>query len=136
MDKLERLAYQRLKREQNGNAYTKKYEKTEKGFLMRLYRNMQSRITGVQKLKHHLYAGKPLLEREEFYKWALNNEQFKALFLAYTESEFDRKLAPSVDRIDSEKGYTLENMEWVTHSENSRRGTLSKNRKKHENPIS
>ena len=35
-------------------AVDKKYEKTKKGFLMRLYRNMQSRVQGVQKKKHHL----------------------------------------------------------------------------------
>lgn len=39
----ERNADQRLKRQQNDNVYTRKYEKTIPGFLMRCYRNMQSR---------------------------------------------------------------------------------------------
>lgn len=100
----------------------KRYEKTKNGFLMRLYRNMQSRITGVQRSKHHLYAGKNLLPRAEFYAWAKHSRRFHALFAAYEASGFARKLAPSVDRKDSTLGYVRGNMEWVTHSENSRRG--------------
>jgi hypothetical protein len=122
------LERQRERRKADGNANTKKYEKTKKGFIMRLYRNMQSRITGVQKAKHHLYAGKSLLDRQMFYKWALASEEFHMLFLVWEFSGYDRKLTPSVDRVESSEGYYLENMEWVTHSENSRRGSVSKAR--------
>lgn len=121
-----KLQWQKDYRSRTGNASTKKYEKTQKGFLMRLYRNMDSRINGVQKAKHHLYAGKFLLTRDEFYEWAFNCDEFFHFFMAYTDSGFDRKLAPSVDRIDSSKGYSIDNMEWVTHSENSRRGNRSR----------
>lgn len=119
--------WQRNKRKSDGNAYVKKYEKTLKGFLMRLYRNMQSRVEGIQKA--HLYEGKDLLDRESFYQWALTSNDFHSLFKSYEESAYDRKLAPSVDRVDSEKGYTLDNMEWVTHSENSRRGAINRHSK-------
>lgn len=108
------------------NTCTKKYEKTHKGFIMRLYRNMKSRVTGVQKQKRHLYVGKELLDRQTFYVWALNNNKFKALFSEYEKNNYERKLAPSVDRVDSSIGYLIDNLEWVTHSENSRRGALSK----------
>ena len=114
---------QREYRQRTGNAATKRYEKTQKGFLMRCYRNMQSRVSGVQKAKQHLYGGKELLSREEFYNWAFNNLQFFVLFCNWENSGYDRKLTPSVDRIDSSKGYSPDNMEWVTHSENSRRGS-------------
>jgi len=113
-------------RKKTGNAATKKYEKTKKGFLMRLYRNMQSRVSGVQRAKHHLYKDKELLSRESFYEWALNSDRFNALFSDWEDSAYNRKLTPSVDRIDSELGYILTNMEWVTHSENSRRGSISR----------
>lgn len=104
------------------NAATKKYERTKSGKLMRIYRNMQSRIKGVQKLKAHLYEGKTLLPRSEFYEWALSSPMFHSLFAEWETSGYDRKLAPSVDRINPELGYEIPNMEWVTHSENSRRG--------------
>lgn len=130
MDALER---QREYRKKTGNACTKKYEKTKKGFLMRLYRNMQSRITGIQKEKQHLYRGKELLPRDQFYEWALSSNQFHKLFSLWESSGYDRKLTPSVDRIDSSSGYRIENMEWVTHSENSRRGSVSKARQSRAN---
>jgi len=116
---------QREYRQRNGNAGTKKYEKTESGFLMRLYRNMESRISGIQTAKYHLYKGLDILDKESFYKWAKSIE-FRSLFKLWEESQYDRKLTPSVDRIDSSKGYSIDNMEWVTHSENSRRGAISR----------
>ncbi len=110
---------------QHKREWTNQYEKSKKGFLMRLYRNMKSRVTGVQKLKQHLYKDKELLPKDEFYKWASNDSEFHRLFSDYEESKYERKLAPSVDRIDSSKGYTLDNMEFVTMSENSRRGSVN-----------
>lgn len=108
------------------NASIKKYEKTKNGFLMRMYRNMKSRIVGIQKKKAHLYEGKELIGKQEFYEWAKSNPIFHKLFDAYEKSGWNRKLAPSVDRIKSEFGYELNNMEFVTHSENSRRGARYK----------
>lgn len=120
------LAKQRERRRQNGNIDTRRYEKTKKGFLVRLYRNMQSRVTGVQKAKWYLYAGVELLSREQFYAWALPHAEFNTLFDAWKAAGYPRKLTPSVDRKESLYGYTLDNMEWVTHSENSRRGSNSR----------
>ena len=119
MNKDEKNAKQRERRQKDGNKLTKKYEKTPNGFLMRLYRNMQSRITGVQSAKHHLYEGKTLLSREDFYTWAKNSDEFYLLFDAWELSGYDRKLTPSVDRIKAELGYELTNIRWVTHSYNS-----------------
>jgi hypothetical protein len=124
-----RNLWERKHRRLAGNADTRKYEKTPKGFLMRLYRNMQSRVTGVQKAKFHLYEGKSLLPRQDFYDWALDNSDFWELFGAWQRSDYDRKLTPSVNRINSDEGYELGNMEWVTHSENSRLGAISEARK-------
>jgi len=108
----------------------KEYEKTPKGFLMRLYRNMKSRIKGVQKKKFHLYEGKYLLPKQEFYSWAEFHPQYVQLFNNYVANGHDRKLAPSVDRINPDLGYIIENMEWVTMSENSRRSSVTRKRLK------
>ena len=133
MNQIERNLYQRERRKLNGNAYTKKYEKTKKGFLMRLYRNMKSRVTGVQKLKVHLYKGKFLLNKNEFYEWAINNSKFHELFNEWELSGYERRICPSVDRIDSSLGYELTNMEFVPFHENCRRGLYSKLKKLYEN---
>jgi hypothetical protein len=118
MTKEDRLRKQRERRRANGNADTKKYEKTPKGFLMRAYRNMQSRVEGIQR-PGGSWEGKALLPREEFYAWALGSSQFWRLFKAWTAAEYDQRLTPSVNRIDPRRGYTLDNMEWITHSLNS-----------------
>lgn len=127
---MDRLAYnekQRERRKLNGNCITKKYEKTRKGFLMRLYRNIKSRIAGIQKAKFHLYQGKELtFSREQFYNQYLDDALFNGLFDIWECGGHDRKLTPSLDRIDSSKGYNFDNLEWVTHSENSRRGATKR----------
>lgn len=90
---------------------------------------MKSRITGVQVSKYHLYSGKELLDKEEFYQWAKNHPDFQSMFEIYKNSNHAQKLAPTVDRIESSKGYSLDNMRWLTHSENSRLGALSRHGK-------
>ena len=107
-------------------AECRKYEKTKKGFVMRMYRNMKSRVTGVQKHKAHLYLGLELMPKQEFYDLALNDPDFNKLFTEYEDSGYDRKLAPTPDRVDSRRGYTVDNIDFVTHSVNSRNGCLSK----------
>lgn len=124
MDKLHRQRQYRLK---NNNIVSKRYEKTLNGFVMRLYRNMKSRVTGVQKQKAHLYLNKELLNKEDFYAWIKSNERFLKLFEEYKKFNFDRKLAPTVDRIDSNIGYVLNNMQILTHSENSARASKDRN---------
>lgn len=109
-----------------GNRSSKRYEKTPKGYLMRSYRNMQSRVRGIQ--KHGTWVGKEILSREDYYEWGLNHPDFKRLFAAYEASGYDRMLAPSPDRIDSSKGYTLDNMRWLTHADNSLRAARSRGR--------
>lgn len=119
-----KILKQRISREINCNIHTKTYEKTINGFLMRTYRNMKSRIAGIQKKKAKLYAGKEILDKSEFYQYSLNNENFKSLYNNWILANYDRKLTPSIDRIDSKYGYTLENIQWLTHSENSRKASL------------
>ena len=121
------LARQREYRARTGNASTLKYERTKNGKLMRIYRNMLSRVTGVQAAKYHLYRGKYILPKQEFYDWAVKQDKFHILFKQWEQSGYERKMAPSVDRVDSSQGYETWNMEWVTHSENSRRGAIARN---------
>ncbi len=113
--------------------YCKKYEKTFNGYLMRMYRNMKSRVTGVQSKKAHLYQGKELMDKELFYEFAKCSPMFRTLFYQYEKSGYDQKLAPTPDRIDSTKGYSIENIQWVSNSVNSRRGATSKRKKLNEN---
>lgn len=111
-------ARQRDYRSKTNNQCTRKYEKTKSGFIMRMYRNMQSRITGIQWKKRHLYSGKELLSRENFYSFAFNDSAFHELFDKWEKSGYDRRLAPSIDRINSDYGYKIDNIRFITFSEN------------------
>jgi hypothetical protein len=126
MTREEKNRHQREQRALNGNIHTKKYEKTPKGFLVRTYRNMLSRVNGVTKHKNHLYLGLEILDKKDFYIWSLLNFDFNYLFTKWEESGYKRILTPSIDRIDSSKGYTLDNMQWITFSENCKRGANSR----------
>lgn len=108
-----------------GYASYHRYEKTPDGFLMRLYSNMKSRVTGVQRKKFHLYKGLELITRDEFYAWA-KSPRFYELYEAWEALGFPSKLTPSVDRANSDKGYTVDNIQWLTHSENSAKGSVSR----------
>ena len=118
-----------------GNEPTKAYEKTVNGYLVRAYRNMKSRITGIQKKKFYLYAGKELMPKDEFYNWAKSQPSFFSLFEKYKQSGYEQRIAPSVDRIDSSKGYEVGNIRWITHSENSRLGNISRNKRIHKGKV-
>ena len=118
--KAERLRKQREYRVRTKNGTTTKYERTKKGKLMRTYRNMQSRVLGIIKKKAHLYSGLPILSRDDFYHWALASPEFHRLFDGWAGSGYRCGDSPSVDRMDPDKGYTLDNMRWLSHRENSR----------------
>jgi len=117
-----KLRWQREQRARTKNRCTKKYEKTPNGFLMRVYRNMLSRVRGIQPRNRELYVGFPILPKEQFYDWALSDSQFVQLFSVWEASRFDRRLTPSIDRINPDRGYESDNIRWLTHSENSSLG--------------
>lgn len=113
---------QKTYRQRNSNQCTRQYEKTPKGFLVRAYRNMLSRVTGVQKREARFYKGLEILPKDAFYEWALApDSNFWPLYKAWVQASYDQRLTPSVDRLDVYKGYTLDNIRWITHSENSGR---------------
>lgn len=122
----DKLKWQREYRKNTKNKDTKIYEKSKKGFLVRCYRNMLSRVSGVTKNKNHLYLGLEILDKETFYEWALNNKDYNKLFNSWKKSNYERKQTPSIDRINSNKGYTLDNIQWITFSENCRKGAYSR----------
>lgn len=69
------------------------------------------------------YKGKPYCTQEEWWQWCEKTySTFISLYHNWQDQGFQKKYAPSVDRIDNDGGYTPDNMQWLTHSENSRKG--------------
>lgn len=72
-------------------------------------------------------VGQPLLSKDEFISWSLNNPDFHYLFKEWQESGYRIKYAPSIDRIDERFGYELWNMQFISHSENVKRANIFRN---------
>lgn len=92
-------------------------------FLGNLYSTMNKRVKGkvtghVAERCSHLYLGLPILPRDVFITWAKNHPDFLKLYKRWFTSNFDRKLTPSINRMNSNKGYILGNIEWMTNSQN------------------
>jgi len=86
------------------------------------YSTLKSRCT-VQHLKRSTY-GKSFLSKSEWLEWCYKEENYKKFIAIYNEwvqSNFERKLSPSIDRIDNKKGYTVDNIQWLTQSNNSKK---------------
>ena len=99
---------------------SRKVRKTINGFLCCLYTKIIQRTQGRGGVKHpHLYIGKPVLPREVFYTWSKNHPDFLKLFKQWASAGYDRKLTPSVNRMNSKEGYLLNNIEWMTTSQNN-----------------
>lgn len=87
-------------------------------FIGALYSNMNQRVKGKHTRSPHLYKGRSILPREVFKIWARNHVVFLQLYKQWKSCGYDISLTPSVNRINPNSGYTLDNMEWVTFSQN------------------
>lgn len=113
--------YRKSKLTPNTYSRARPYVKTPKGHVVVKYASIRQRCLGIDRKNPHIYEGLPFLGKKEFYDWALNHPEFLRLYEAYKKSGYRRRLAPSLDRIDSTKGYTLGNMQWVPNYENAAR---------------
>jgi hypothetical protein len=91
---------------------------TKDSFLSNLYKKMKRRVRGKDTKRPDLYLGLSILPRDVFSNWAKNHPDFIYLYKRWFSNDFDRKLTPSINRMNSSKGYVLNNIEWVTNSQN------------------
>lgn len=95
-------------------------------YLKRIYRNITRRTSSGE---HPLYTGLNVMTRDEFFEWGASCLVFHELYEDWACSGFNRKLAPSVDRINPVLGYVHGNVKWMTLSENAKKGANSLNRR-------
>lgn len=75
----------------------------------------QSQITNSINRNHAL----PNYTLEELITWTLSNNSWKLIYKDWQDSNYDKWLAPSIDRIDSNKPYDFNNIQLMTWKENS-----------------
>lgn len=102
----------------NNPEKAKEYRNTIPSLICRIYNRMQSRVNGKACKSPYLYKGLAICTKEEFNKLAYTSHEFKMLYIAWKDNEWNIRLTPSVNRINPELGYTIENIEFITFSKN------------------
>ena len=100
---------------------TKKYRKTKKGVLTNLYGHIKTR----NKTK---FGEELNFTLKEFQKKYIENYDFLRAYNVWVKSGYEYYKKPSVDRIDPDKSYFFDNMEFMTWEENRRKGEAERSR--------
>ena len=88
------------------------------------YRGIVNRCIGGHKNRTYHVEGMHYLSWEEYLDWWTENiKDFNHCYSIWVESDYKNKFAPSIDRIDSKKGYTPGNMQWLTFTLNCSKHT-------------
>ncbi len=106
--------------------YTFQRKTNIRPFLYHKYKNIENRV---MRENNSSAYGKFMPTWNEFFKAFHKNKKLKKLMNEWAKSGFERKLVPSVDRIDDNFGYEIDNIQWITWSENSRKGALKRHYK-------
>lgn len=106
-----------------------RYRRSVRGFLVYLYSNKLKMVNGVLWRKAHTHLGMDLMPRDAFYTWAMMHPDYQRLYAAWTLSKYNKKLTPVSARINADKGFVKDNMEWMTACENNVRSAYAKNKK-------
>jgi len=94
--------------------YNLRYIKTKKGLITNIYNNQ----------RHNSIFRKdplPTYTKQQLINLLFNNPLFHKLYDNWVSSNYDRKLRPSIDRINDYKSYSFDNIQLVTWYENERR---------------
>lgn len=84
------------------------------------YAHMVARHEG-RATNHSNSQGKGIATKEEFFAWCKNFENlnvFLTIYFDWAHNGFNRWDSPSIDRVDPAKGYTLDNLQWLSFAEN------------------
>ena len=108
--------------------YYKQYDKTRQRksisrILSHRYNGIKMRCKGT-KSREYRVTGTKYLSKSEWQEWCEETkEKFMYLYKIWEASGYERRYCPSVDRIDNKRGYTKDNIQWLTLAENCRKHT-------------
>ena len=114
----------RVKQNRNSNIdYYKQYDKNRQKYdFNRIFRHrysgIKARVEG-RASRTYKVEGKPMCTLNEFINWCHNNmDVFLRLHRIWKRNSYKRGFSPSIDRINNNKGYTLDNIQWILQKEN------------------
>ncbi len=91
------------------------------------YSGMRRRINGLNNGSR--YVGKALLSKKKFLDWCEKTKQkFMKLYRNWVKNNYQQKFSPSIDRINNNMGYVINNLQWITQRDNSSKGIREKPR--------
>lgn len=106
-----------------------KYKRSIKGLINSAYSGMKRRVLS-KNYEHRFWFGKSILSKEEFIKLIiLNKIKCLKLYIIWKNNNFDNNFTPSVDRKNSNIGYTKENITFLPTQENRYKAVLCRYKK-------
>ena len=87
------------------------------------YTNIRMRVEG-RSTRAYKTQGMPMLTKAEWNWWNSQPDikaKFESIYNNWVESGYTTNLMPSIDRRDNSKGYTLDNIQWLSKTENNKK---------------
>jgi SPX domain protein involved in polyphosphate accumulation len=95
-------------------------------YLGTCYSEIKRRCTHETYGKRNYKKGMKFCTKKEFFDKFLNDKNFLKQYKIWQESEFKRGLAPSIDRINSNGDYLINNLRFISNIENAIREKIKK----------
>lgn len=95
-------------------ASAQKYHRSFAGRASNAHAAMRTRVAGKGKAgTAHVYKGLELIARAEFLSWAAHDPDYRRLHAAWADAGYPIGLSPSIDRKDTRRGYSRDNIRWI-----------------------
>lgn len=108
-----------MKKETQTESRNRRRILNKKFFLSDLWSKMKLRTTNkTSKLNVKYYNNLKLCNKQDFINKFIKDKNFNELHSKWIDLNCEYKFTPSIDRINKKSGYTLDNLQFITHSEN------------------
>ena len=97
--------------------YLRLYRKTKIGLITQIYNHQKQKSV----LRNH---EQPKYTRLELIEWCTSQDIFDKLYKEWENSNYNKKLIPSIDRLDDYKGYSFNNIQIITWEENDKKAHI------------